>query len=202
MEKKSNMKQAMYEMFGVGSDQAEKPAAPSRAADKSNEAAQSAGKGTETRMEKTMDKPAPKTPSAPKAEASYLAPGTVFEGNIRSKGDVEIAGEFKGNITTEGAVILHSSIEGNITANSLKLSSCSLTGDVVVNDAVAIGQHSRINGNVTAKDLTCAGQINGDMHIAGNMLLEKTAQVTGNITTGTIAVEKGAVIKGGIEIKA
>ena len=152
-------------------------------------------------MEKSMDTHAVKTPAKPKAEASSLAPGTVFEGNIRSQGDVEIAGEFKGNITTEGAVILHSSIEGNITANSLKLSSCSLTGDVVVNDAVAIGQHSRINGNVTAKDLTCAGVINGDMTIAGNMLLEKTAQVTGNITTGTIAVEKGAVIKGGIEIR-
>ena len=200
MEKKNNMKQAMYEMFGVGSDQNEKPATPSRTADKSKSAAQSAGKGTEAIMEKTMEKAV--TAAKPKAEASYLAPGTVFEGNIRSQGDVEIAGEFKGNITTEGAVILHSSIEGNITANSLKLSSCSLTGDVVVNDAVAIGQHSRINGNVTAKDLTCAGVINGDMTIAGNMVLEKTAQVTGNITTGTIAVEKGALIKGGIEIRA
>ena len=202
MEKKSNMKQAMYEMFGVGSDQTEKPATPSRTADKSKAAAQSARKEADTKMEKPMDTSAVKTPAKPKAEASYLAPGTVFEGNIRSQGDVEIAGEFKGNITTEGAVILHSSIEGNITANSLKLSSCSLTGDVVVNDAVAICQHSRINGNVTAKDLTCAGVINGDMTVAGNMMLEKTAQVTGNITTGTIAVEKGAVIKGGIEIRA
>ena len=42
----------------------------------------------------------------------------------------------------------------------------------------------------------------GDMTVTGNMMLEKTAQVTGNITTGTIAVEKGAIIKGGIEIKA
>ena len=68
--------------------------------------------------------------------------------------------------------------------------------------SILAGKHSRINGNVTAKDLTCAGVINGDMTIAGNMVLEKTAQVTGNITTGTIAVEKGALIKGGIEIRA
>ena len=198
MEKKSNMKQAMYEMFGVGSDQTEKPTTPSRTADKSKPAAQPVRKEADVKVEKMETKVQEK----PKAEATYLAPGTVFEGNIRSQGDVEIAGEFKGNITTEGAVILHSSIEGNITANSLKLSSCSLTGDVVVNDAVAIGQHSTVNGNVTAKDLTCAGIINGDMTVTGNMMLEKTAQVTGNITTGTIAVEKGAIIKGGIEIRA
>ena len=80
-------------------------------------------------VEKTTEKSAAAVQTKPKAEASYLAPGTVFEGNIRSAGDVEIAGEFKGNIVTEGAVILHSSIQGNITAKSLKLSSCSLNGD-------------------------------------------------------------------------
>ncbi len=202
MEKKSNMKQAMYEMFGVGSDQNEKTATPSRTAEKTKSVAQTAKKEAEPTMDKAMNQPAVKAQAKPKAEASYLAPGTVFEGNIRSQGDVEIAGEFKGNITTEGAVILHSSIEGNITASSLKLSSCSLNGDVVVNDAVAIGQYSRINGNITAKELTCAGVVIGDLNIAENMMLEKTAQVTGNISTGTIAVEKGAVIKGSIEIKA
>lgn len=205
MEKKNNMKQAMYEMFGVGSDQTEVGVTPSRT-DKSKGAVQPDGKESDAAMKKAIEqsanKPETKVQAKPKAEATYLAPGTVFEGNIRSQGDVEIAGEFKGNITTEGAVILHSGIEGNIAANSLKLSSCSLTGDVVVNDAVMIGQYSRIHGNVTAKDLVCAGVITGDMTVTGNMTLEKTAQVTGNITTGTIAVEKGATIKGGIEIKA
>ena len=126
-------------------------------------------------VEKTTEKSAAAVQTKPKAEASYLAPGTVFEGNIRSAGDVEIAGEFKGNIVTEGAVILHSSIQGNITAKSLKLSSCSLNGDVVVNEAVAVGQHSQIMGNVTAKDLVCAGRITGDLSISENMTLEKTA---------------------------
>ena len=202
MEKKNNMKQAMYEMFGVGSDQTEKGNAEEKAAQKSKQAVQPMKKETDHMVEKTTEKSAAAVQTKPKAEASYLAPGTVFEGNIRSAGDVEIAGEFKGNIVTEGAEILHSSIQGNITAKSLKLSSCSLNGDVVVNEAVAVGQHSQIMGNVTAKDLVCAGRITGDLSISENMTLEKTAQITGNITTGTIAVEKGAIIKGGIEIKA
>lgn len=195
MEKKNNMKQAMYEMFGVGSDQTEKTAETKTKTTTTN------AKGTEPVMEKAPVKTTlPETKQ--KAPASYFAPGTVFEGTLRSTGDIEIAGEFKGDITTDGAVILHSSIQGNITAKSLQLSACSLIGDIVVNDAVAIGAHSKIVGNITAKDLVCAGQIIGDLTIAENMHLEKTAQVTGNIATGTIAVDKGAIIKGGIEIKA
>ena len=37
--------------------------------------------------------------------ATYLAPGTVMEGTLRSKGDVEIAGTFKGDIISEGDVM-------------------------------------------------------------------------------------------------
>lgn len=202
MDKKNNMKQAMYEMFGVGSDQTDKTVTDEKSAMKNKPAAQPAKKEADTMMDKPIDKPAAKLQAKPKAEASYLAPGTVFEGNIRSAGDVEIAGEFKGNITTEGAVVLHSSIQGNIIADSLKLSQCSLTGDVTASNAVTIGEHSRIVGNITAKELVCAGQITGDLTVEDNVMLEKTAHVTGNIITGTIAVEKGAVLKGGIEIKA
>ena len=39
MEKKSNMKQAMYEMFGVGSDQTDKANVQSRSTEKSKPAA-------------------------------------------------------------------------------------------------------------------------------------------------------------------
>lgn len=202
MEKKNNMKQAMFEMFGVGSDQSDKTGAHDKAVQKTKAAGQPAKKEADVMLEKTSEKSVVKVPQKPKAETSYLAPGTVFEGNIRSTGDVEIAGEFKGDITTEGTVILHSSMNGNITANSLKLSACNLTGDIVVNDVVIVGEHSGIEGSIKAKNLVCAGHINGDLSLTDNMTLEKTARVAGNIITGTIVVEKGAIIKGGIEIKA
>ena len=57
MEKKSNMKQAMYEMFGVGSDQTDKANVQSRSTEKSKPAAQPARKEAEAVMEKPMDKP-------------------------------------------------------------------------------------------------------------------------------------------------
>ena len=204
MEKKNNMKQAMYEMFGVGSDMNEK-AASAKSEEKSSQKNSVEVKGNEPMAEKnTIRKSdAVVVPSAAKpkaAAASYLAPGTVLEGNLRSEGDIEVAGEIRGNITTDGTVVLRSNLQGNITANNLNLAGCSLIGDVNAKDTVSIDQHSKIEGNVVAKELLCSGHIIGDLTVGENMVLESTAKVTGNIVTGTIAVMKGAVIKGGMEI--
>lgn len=194
MDKKNNMKQAMFEMFGVGSDPAAKEPAPVKEEPKSKPAVAPAKKAPE----KT---PAAEPVKKPVTAVSYLAPGTVMEGTLRSDGNVEVSGEFKGDITTKGTVILRSSIQGNITANSLNLYGCSLTGDIVVTDVVSISQDSTVCGNVTAREVQCAGRITGDLKISENTALEGTAQINGGIITGSMSVAKGAVIRGGIEIK-
>ena len=205
MDKKNNMKQAMYEMFGVGSDVSTKPAQPAKEKPGLKTAVQPIKEESKPHaIEQPAKKAADKIPPAPveKPAASFLAPGTVFEGTLRSAGDVEIAGSFKGDISTEGTVVLRSNIHGNITACSLNLNGCKLEGDVTIKGFVSISQDSAICGNVTADSLNCAGQITGDLKIKENTLLESTAKITGNVTTGTIAVMKGATMNGGIEIKS
>jgi len=192
--KKNNMKQAMFEMFGVGSDVNAQSAAPVKEAPKQKTAPQN----TKKAAEKVTEAPARKAAVAP----SFLAAGTVFEGNLHSEGDVEISGSFKGDISTEGTVILRSNIQGNVSAACLNLYGCKLEGDVNVKGAVSISEDSVICGNVVANELQCAGQITGDLRIAEHTLLENSAKINGSVVTGTIAVIKGAVIKGGIEIKA
>lgn len=196
MEKKNNMKQAMYEMFGVGTDQTAKETEGKVADVKVSKAVTDAPVVSKRSAEK-------ETPPATRSSAavSYLAPGTVFEGTIRSTGDIEIAGDFKGDIKTEGTVVLHSNVQGNVTAKSLKLSGCSLVGDVIVKEVLVVSQGSSITGNVTAQEVQCAGQVVGDMKVTESTNLEGSAQVNGKMVTGSIAVVKGAVICGGIEIK-
>ena len=138
----------------------------------------------------------------PKTEASYLGRGTSFEGTFRSAGDIEIAGEFKGDLVTEGTVLLHSNIQSNITAGSLNLEQCTLVGNVTVSETVTVSQGSKISGNVTAKELLCAGEVTGDLNVSGNTALEAQARINGGVTTGTMAMVKGAVIKGNIEMKS
>ena len=188
LNKKDNMKQAMYEMFGVGSDQNEKAVHETKEESKFT-------------PHPTVAAPQTITSTPQKAPASYLAPGTVLEGTLRSEGDVEIGGTFKGNITSKGTVILRSGIHGNITAKNLNILDCDLVGDVVVSETVTISPNSSICGNVTAKEVKCAGSITGDLNVSENTALETTAQINGNIATGYISVVKGAVICGGMEIK-
>ena len=181
--KKDNMKQAMYEMFGVGGGADGKDAS---------------AKAPETKAPEAAAAPAP----APvRAVASYLGPGTVLEGTLRSTGDVEIAGSFKGDIVTEGTVRLCSNIESNVTAECVELAGCSLTGDVVAKGTVTVSEGAKIRGSVTAGELLCAGEITGDLNISGNTALEQRARVDGKVQTGTISVVRGAVIRGAVEMK-
>ena len=199
--KKNNMKQAMYEMFGVGEEQKEDALYQEVAEDVDgpvNEIEEVAE--TESEKEISFEEMIEDYAPTKKIPVSYFAPGTVFEGTLKAVGDVEIAGEFNGDVTSEGNVILSSAVCGNINCSDLKLRSCVLVGNVEAKGVVDISDDSKVRGNIAASEVRCAGQINGDLNVNGGISLEKTASVCGTIKTVTISMEKGAVIKGGIEM--
>ena len=184
MDKKSNMKKAMYEMFGVGGDGSE-AASTAPAQVKSASVEVKSAPGAE---KKSVDHAPVKTPE-------------VFEGSFRAKGDIEIAGELKGDVTSEGSVLLRSNLQSNITAGSVKLTGCTLIGDITANGPVTVSEDSKVTGNITAQSLLCAGEINGDIRISGNTQMDANARVSGSVVTGTISVAAGAVLNGSVEMK-
>lgn len=101
MSKKDNFSQAAYEMFGIGRGGSK------RESDKTAEkpAESTAMDVEEDEMSLTVAptvaevKPLEKVPEKPKT--TLLAEGSVFEGTLHTKGDVEIAGVFKGDIFSE-----------------------------------------------------------------------------------------------------
>ena len=199
--KKNNMKQAMYEMFGVGEEQKE-DALYQEVTEEVAESVSEVDEVTENESEKeiSFEEMIEEYAPAKKIPVSYFAPGTVFEGTLKAVGDVEIAGEFNGDVTSEGNVILSSAVCGNINCSDLKLRNCVLVGNVEAKGVVDISDDSKVRGNIAASEVRCAGQINGDLNVNGGISLEKTASVCGTIKTATISMEKGAVIKGGIEM--
>ena len=197
-----NMKQAVFEVFGVGT------AVPLTAEETHAEAL------TTTASPVPAAESAPAAPAAPAPEAvpvmaapytlspvSFLAEGAQWEGTLRSEGDVEVSCPFHGELHAKGAVTLHSAMEGNVTAGSLTLAGCTLTGDVVCEGMLVISRDSRVCGNITTRELRCAGTVTGDITAEDTVVLESTARVSGGIVTATLAVDKGAVICGGLTIK-
>lgn len=198
MSKKENFNQAMYEMFGVGRG------------------------GSTLKPESTAAAPLPEpeellpepeepvarrfSPEGPELKvvtpiSTYIAPGTRLEGTLRAEGSVEIDGEFKGDIIAKGGVTVRQDLTGNITASQLTLEGCCLTGDAQIVDHAVIDAGSAVNGNIVAGNVTSSGTVGGDMSVKRNLTLDSTAKVVGNVTTGTMTIARGAVIRGSVEIQ-
>ena len=219
MSKKDNFKKAAYDMFGVGSNRSaeevtntaiETPVAPIEVTASVEEPVVVAEPEPVVEAEPIVEpEPVvePEPIAAPVAQpafggsATYLAPGTVMEGTLRSQGDVEIAGTFKGDIIAEGNVTLHTNIDGNITANNLSLIDCCVAGDCTAASEIIVDEKSSIIGNIVAEEMLCSGNITGDITVAGNATFERTAVLDANITAGTIVRERGAKISGQLNMR-
>lgn len=181
MSAKENFNRAMFDMFGIGKDPNEK-------------------KPEETKAEVKKEEKQPEKPTVV-YRRTVLAEGSVFEGNLTSKGDVEISGQFKGDIVTDGSVILHSDVSGNIKARNLDVIANTLTGDVTVLNNINLAVGSQINGNITANSIVCSGKVIGDMVINGDASFDELSHVEGSVTAKYITINHGAYIDGKITIK-
>jgi len=99
--------------------------------------------------------------------------------NIIGKGTmVEGSLETYGNIRVEGQVI------GNIKTKS----------------KVALGQSSRVEGNILAQNAEVAGEVSGTVEVTELLLLKSTAVISGDIITNKLIVESGATFNGGCKM--
>jgi cytoskeletal protein CcmA (bactofilin family) len=83
-----------------------------------------------------------------------------------------------GNLKTEGEIQVDGVIDGDVTAQAL-----------------TVGAHARIAGELVADDIVVHGQISGKIS-ARQVRLAKTAKVVGDIVHEVLAIEAGAHIEG------
>src|SRR6185369_7147465 len=86
----------------------------------------------------------------------------------------------EGNIETYG----NSRIEGKIT------------GNVKSKSKVALGHSSHVQGNIIALNADIEGEVKGKLEVAEVLVLKATAVINGDIVTGKLVVEPGAVFNG------
>ena len=210
MAKNDGFGKAMFDMFGVGKEEEEKKGAPAKEPEvkvmKADIPQPMKKEETVSRPVNTVTaqpvKPVPVQPVTPRYEKTYVAAGTVFEGTIATKGDIDIAGDVKGTIVADGGVLLSSKLLGNVTAKSVTINNCEVTGDIVASGDVLISEKGLVNGNIKANNIACAGKIIGDLNITEAMILEHNAVINGNIKMGAMQVARGAKIIGNIQMSA
>ena len=88
-----------------------------------------------------------------------------------------------GNLKTEGEIQVDGVIDGDVAAQAL-----------------TIGAHARISGELVAEDIVVHGQIQGKI-TARSVRLIKTAKLIGDIVHDVLAIEAGAHIEGQLKRK-
>lgn len=89
---------------------------------------------------------------------------------------VKVEGDFNG----EGDVIVEGTVIGSIkTKHDLK-----------------IGKDAKVEAQIEAANASISGNVKGDLKIANNIILTKTAKINGNISCQQLIIEAGSVFNG------
>ena len=99
--------------------------------------------------------------------------------NIIGKGTM-----VEGNLETYGSIRVQGQVIGNIKTKS----------------KVALGQSSRVEGNILAQNAEVAGEVSGTVEVTELLLLKSTAVISGDIITNKLIVESGATFNGGCKM--
>ena len=86
----------------------------------------------------------------------------------------------EGNIETYGNIRIEGKVIGNIKSKS----------------KIALGNSSHVEGNIIAQNADLEGEVKGRIEITEMLILKATAVVHGDIVTGKLVVEPGAVFNG------
>ncbi len=99
------------------------------------------------------------------------------------------------NIIGKGTIV-----EGNIEASGNIRIEGRINGSVKSKSKIALGQSSFVEGNICAQNAEISGEVKGVVDVSDQLILRPTAIIAGDIITGKLIVESGAVFNGGCKM--
>ena len=109
-----------------------------------------------------------------KQSASNEAPVIIGQGMI-----------IKGSLHSENDVFLDGEIEGDLDVKNYRL---------------MIGPHGKVVANVRAREVDIHGIMTGNVESIERTSIRASGQLMGDVRTGGIVIESGALFKGKVEI--
>ncbi|MEG0520080.1 MAG: polymer-forming cytoskeletal protein [Erysipelotrichaceae bacterium] len=133
-------------------------------------------------------------------EATVITKGVNIQGNINSDEDIILYGKVKGNLTSKRDVKIYGELEGNVTCVNCYANEASVHGDIRAAAHVELSSSSVIIGNIKADELVNGGRIKGNIDVNEKSSLKNASAIVGDIKTGNIEIEKGAIVQGNVMI--
>ncbi|MCU0353556.1 MAG: polymer-forming cytoskeletal protein [Cytophagales bacterium] len=101
---------------------------------------------------------------------------------------------------TSTQIMKGTTIEGNVdTYGNLRIEG-KVVGNIKCKTKIALGESSYIEGNIVAQNAEIAGEVKGTVEVSDILSLKATANISGDIVTGKLIVEAGAVWNGTIKM--
>jgi cytoskeletal protein CcmA (bactofilin family) len=98
-----------------------------------------------------------------------------------------------GNETVIGAGV---KIKGTLISDADITIDGKLEGDLKAVGNLSVGVNGLIKADISATNVHVAGQVRGNIEASGETVIMASGKVQGNITTGAIGIETGAVFVG------
>lgn len=87
-------------------------------------------------------------------------------------------------------------IKGDIDSESDIRIDGELTGNLICSGRVVIGITGKVNGEVKCKDSEISGYQKGKLEVEQHLTLKSSSKVYGEINTGKLSIEPGALFSG------
>ena len=88
--------------------------------------------------------------------------------------------EIHGDVKVSGSLLIYGKVFGNIKSNG----------------TIQTANGSVVNGNISARDASISGQVDGDLDVEKKVTLGDTSYLSGNLKASILTIEEGAKFDG------
>ena len=132
-------------------------------------------------------KPTPTPPEQKESDSMAMLKRDEPSYNTGAPSDLLLGkgARFEGKLSFEGTIRLDASFVGSITTN----------------DVLVVGEHARIDADIVCGTIVIHGEVNGNVKAKTAVEIHQTAKVRGELETPSLAIDKGALFQGSVQME-
>ena len=110
--------------------------------------------------------------------------------------DKRSARETAAPIVAETVLSNQIKLEGRLQSTSNIRFDGEMLGDLTTEGDLSVGEHGRVKGNVSGRNVVVGGSIQGNVNTTGRLEILSTGKVFGDIVVGSLIIDEGGILRG------